>query len=83
MRRNRTFANRRCSGVSDGDRVTLQSLRDADAERLMDAGQRLLDSVVAMLRRGSLDRVSSAGRLWTPLCAVEPAIARDLAGGSR
>jgi hypothetical protein len=61
--------------------VTLQSLRDADAERLMDLGERLLGAVVATPRRVSLLRVSGADRLGTALGAVVPAIERDLAGG--
>jgi hypothetical protein len=63
--------------------VTLQSRRDADAERLMDAGETLLGAVVATPRRASHERVRGADRLSTPLWAVEPAIERDLAGGAR
>ena len=63
--------------------MTLQRLRDADAERLMDPGEPLLGAVVATHRRASLERVRSADRLWTPLWAVAPAIERDLAGGLR
>jgi hypothetical protein len=63
--------------------VTLRSLRDADAERPMDSGERLLDSVVATSRCASLWSVCGADRLRTQLCAVEPAIERELAGGLR
>jgi len=63
--------------------VTLQSLRDADAERLMDAGELLLGAGVATSCRALLERVRGADRLWSPCCAVEPAIEGDLAGGLR
>jgi hypothetical protein len=60
--------------------VTLQSWRDADAERPMDAGETLLGSVVATPRPASLNRVRGVDRLSTPLWAMGPAIKRDLAG---
>jgi hypothetical protein len=63
--------------------VTLQSRRDAVAERLMDAGETLLGAVVATPRRASLESVRGADRLSTPLWAVESAIERDLAGRAR
>jgi hypothetical protein len=63
--------------------VTVQSLRDADAKRLMEPGEPLLGAVVATPGRASLERVRGADRRWTPLCGVEPAIEGDLAGGSR
>jgi hypothetical protein len=63
--------------------VTLQSRRDADAERLMDPGEPLLEAVVATPCCASLERVSGADRLRTPFCAVEPAIEHDLAGSRR
>jgi len=61
--------------------VTLQSLRDADAERLMDAGELLLGAGVATSCRALLERVRGADRLWSPLRAVELAIERDLPEG--
>jgi hypothetical protein len=63
--------------------VTLQSRRDADAERLMDPGEPLLGAVVATHRWVLRSRVCGADRLRTQLCAVEPAIERELAGGLR
>jgi hypothetical protein len=63
--------------------VTLQSRRDAVAERLMDAGETLLDAVVATPCRTSLERIRGADRLSTPLWAMRPAIEDNLAGGSR
>jgi hypothetical protein len=59
----------------------MQSLRDADAERLMISGERLLGAVVATPCRVSVWRVIGADRLGTALCAGLPAIGRDLAGG--
>ena len=50
--------------------MTLRSLRDADAERLMCPGERLLGAVVATRRRASLERVSGADRLLTPCWAL-------------
>jgi hypothetical protein len=61
--------------------VTLQSRRDADAERPMDAGETLLGAVVATPRRGVLERVRGVDRLSTPLWTAAPAIEGDLAGG--
>ena len=63
--------------------MTLQSRRDADADRLIDPGEPLLGAVVATPRRVSLGCVRGADRLGTRLCGVEPAIERDLAGGLR
>jgi len=62
--------------------VTLPSLRDADAERLMDPGERLLSAVVATPRRGLFSRVSGVDRVVVAFCTVAPAIESDLAGGS-
>jgi hypothetical protein len=62
--------------------VTLQSLRDADAERLMDPGERLLGAVVATARRGLFSCVSSADRARGVMGVAVPAIERDLAGGT-
>ena len=62
--------------------MILESLRDADAERLMDPGERLLAAVVATSRRVSFSRVSGADRLGMAPDAVVPAIERDVAGGS-
>jgi hypothetical protein len=42
-----TVANQRCSGVSEGGRVTFNSLRDAGVERLTESGARLLGGAVA------------------------------------
>lgn len=78
-----TVANWRCSGVSEGGRVTLQSLRDADAERLMDPGERLLGADVATHCCASLWGVSRVDRYWRAEDAVVPAIGPDLAGSSR
>jgi len=78
-----TVANWRCSGVSEGGRVTFKSLRDADAERLMDPGERLLDTVVATPRCAVLWGVRRADRLRAAFCEVVPVIGRDLAGSSR
>ena len=63
--------------------MTLQSRRDANAERLMDPGEPLLDAVVATPRRAALERVRGADRLGMAVGAVEPAIEGDLAGGLR
>jgi hypothetical protein len=63
--------------------VTLQSWRDADAERLMDPGEPLLSAVVATPRRGSLQRVRRADRLGAGAWTVAPAIEHDLAGSRR
>jgi hypothetical protein len=77
-----TVANWRCSGVSEGGRVTLISLREADAERLMDPGERLLGDVVATHRCASFWVVSRADRYRRAEDAVVPAIGRNLAGSS-
>jgi hypothetical protein len=78
-----TVANWRCWGVSQGGRVTLQSLRDADAERLIEPGERLLGDVVATSPRGVFWRVRRADRHVRTEDTVMPAIGRDLAGSAR
>jgi hypothetical protein len=78
-----TVANWCCSGVSEGGRVTFKSLRDADAERLMNPGERLLGAVVATHRCAPVRGVSSADRYWRVEDVGVPAIGRDLAGTSR
>jgi hypothetical protein len=76
-----TVANWCCSGVSEGGRVTFKRLRDANAERLMDPGARLLGAVVATSGRVSYSCVSREDRLGTGLRSVGPPIEGDLAGG--
>jgi hypothetical protein len=61
--------------------VTLTSLRDADAERPMNPGARLLGGVVATPGCDLRSFVRGAGRWWDVGDMVVPAIERDLAGG--
>jgi len=62
--------------------VTLPSLRDADAERLTNPGERLLGVAVATLRRTALQGVGRADRVGAAVGVVATAIGCDLAGGS-
>jgi hypothetical protein len=78
-----TVANWRCSGVSEGGRVTLASLRDADAERPINPGERLPGAVVATPSCSSPWGVGRADRRRRAEGAVMPAIEHDLAGSSR
>jgi len=61
--------------------VTFTRLRDAGAERLTDAGARLLGVVVATPGGGFGLGVHGAGRRCSFGDGVVPAIEHDLAGG--
>ena len=74
-----TAANWRCSGVSEGGRVTFIRLRDADAERPMDPGARLLGADVATPRNSSQYAVSGADQRRPAYFGTVSAIERDLA----